>query len=359
MSYQHHKRDEYFGGRIMFTCNDDVKKYYTDHYNNDMKRLQMVTDFANDYYKEYHTQFKKKIGINTEPHNPTDFCAIALYTMTPSQINSIDENMENLLLKDKFEIMKTHVVDRDELNYNNTRCCCGKVINNVIKIRNKESSIAIIVGSCCVNKNKMIPDDQCKKMNKSIREQKALIKKKKKFNMCSKCYEYKIPKINDHESINSENVCIECKKEEEKQRIEEEKKRSLEEENKRKIEANKRFEEEKKRRIEDSLKVTELSTLSFGQHRGKKISEVPYTYLMWYYNENKMKKENEYDNLYTKNLINCIEKLITSKMVFGKHKDKPLSEVPISYLSWLERETEVTPYIRKIFEIKNYTQMNI
>jgi hypothetical protein len=254
--------NEYFGGKLRFNMDDNVKKYFIDHYNNDMKRLQMVNDFANDIYKYYHTQFKKMCGINPEAHNPTDFGSTVFYTMNPSQINSIDSDMKKLQLVNIFEITKIEINDRENIDYHNIRCCCGKVIYNIITMRNKTTGIAILVGSCCVNKNKMIPENEIKKMNKTLKEKKDLIKKKKKFNMCSKCEKYNISKVNVDGSINDEDVCAKCKKKEEsnKRRLEEEeaKKRHIEEAKKRRLEEEeakkRRIEEAKKRRLEEEAK---------------------------------------------------------------------------------------------------------
>jgi len=362
---------EYIGGKVRFTVDEHVKKYYTDHYNNDKKRLQMTSDYVNDSYSGYHTQFKKALGLSIKPHNPTDFCITVLSTMTPLQIHRIDEKMENLNLEEVFQITKTEVNDRDNIDNHNVSCCCGKIINEIITLRNNASGIVILVGSCCVRKQNMVPETEIKKMNKKIKKLKDLIKMKKVFNQCLKCDEHTIPKANVDGSVNEEKICIGCKTFEHicdscsdvyEDKIKDVpnpicakcvKKDNEEKEAKRKL-FKQDEEKEKQKRIERAKAekeiITNSSKLFFGKYVGRKLSEIPEDYLLWLYNEYTCKELTQY----MKRIIDFIEPLIISKMMFGKYKGKNLSEVPDEYLLWLYNENvnneKLTPYMKKIME---------
>ena len=45
-----------------------------------------------------------------------------------------------------------------------------------------------------------------------------------------------------------------------------------------------------------------------------------------------------------------IDRARACKLLFGKHKDKPLSEVPLGYLRWLEAEGIRSDYLREAVE---------
>jgi hypothetical protein len=183
---------------IGFGLTTQHKKFFIDKYNDIPSRIQMINDFLRENYKPHQKEFKKYANIPETENKPIDYAIIVLSTMTPFQLSSIKEDYSNLDLFEMFEHISEEYDDSDSVR----KCCCNKIITNVVHMRNKKSDINFTVGISCVEKRelKLIRPSEISKIKKNL-------EKKKNYKPCLDCKEYNISKKDVNETF-----CKNCKK---------------------------------------------------------------------------------------------------------------------------------------------------
>lgn len=100
--------------------------------------------------------------------------------------------------------------------------------------------------------------------------------------------------------------------------------------------------------FEELYQFSEMARLpkvmTFGEHEGKEIKDIPYSYAQWLLGE-------EDTDPYLKKAIQQInyteEQKIPKVMAFGKHKGVTIKELPSDYKQWLLKQNDLDPYLRK------------
>lgn len=84
--------------------------------------------------------------------------------------------------------------------------------------------------------------------------------------------------------------------------------------------------------------------MTFGEHEGSEIKDIPYSYAQWLLTEGNI-------DPYLKKAIEQVEYTEEQKMPkvmsFGKYKGMAIKELPYDYKQWLLKQNDLDPYLRK------------
>jgi hypothetical protein len=182
-----------------------IKEWFKNQKDSIEKCNKIRTRLESKQFEYLHNEFRyfasRYLKNLKKSHKPDNFFIIALFAMTNEQVDDIDENLKNLRLHDIFEPIRWDYEEDHEI------CCCMKEIHNIIIMKNRITDIEFQVGTECVEKNNLVLREDVRKIKKEIKEKQKEIERVKKHNMCIRCKEHNIPKI---DSI-SNNICSNCK----------------------------------------------------------------------------------------------------------------------------------------------------
>jgi len=193
-------------GRIVkMKITEDIKNIIKDYFNNNENYIRK--SYLQFNFEEPIQEVKKLIGpalfangIKNFPKksdNPLDYVISLLLTMTPEQIDKIDENFLGFDREEYFTELGAHY-DEDSQSI----CSCGKKqIKNIFTLQNRETNIQVTVGSECIDAHHIISEDAIKKGKKQIELEKHYLQ-------CVKCKKFNIDK--KIASNNLEKICNDC-----------------------------------------------------------------------------------------------------------------------------------------------------
>ncbi len=128
-----------------------------------------------DLYKELRDNFRKKYG--KKKYGETMPVMFSLSCLTITNLNKLKKKSWEDVIPYLKRIGGIYESDWSETTL---YCCCGHVINNYIIYKNKSLDYHLILGSDCALKNKIINENEYKKIKKKQDKSRDLHKLKNK-----------------------------------------------------------------------------------------------------------------------------------------------------------------------------------